>query len=202
MQTSMMSHQVSYLFFVLLFSSSNTDRISLNGNDWTITDGTNYTAQGRIPGTIHTILFSDNLIPDPYKENNDVNLRFLILSNWTFTKTFNLSSYFLASNAFTINLEQIDTVANISLNECFIGRTNSMFLPYTFNINNSCLKPQNQIIINFESPVYYAKQQAHIYNESVPPDCPPDIQRGECYVQFIRKEPCSFSWGWVRMFKN
>ncbi|CAF1235830.1 unnamed protein product [Rotaria sordida] len=36
--------------------------------------------------------------------------------------------------------KQIDTVANITLNTCSIGRTNSMFIPYIFNITNSCLK--------------------------------------------------------------
>ncbi|CAF1682094.1 unnamed protein product, partial [Adineta ricciae] len=48
--------------------------------------------------------------------------------------------------------------------------------------------------------VIYALDQSQSYNDSVPPFCPPDIQHGECHVQFIRKEPCSFSWDWAPAF--
>jgi beta-mannosidase len=74
-----------------------------------------------------------------------------------------------------------------------------MFIAYTFNVMKSCLQSNNQLQIDFESPILYASNQAKAYNDSVPPNCPPAAQHGECYFQFIRKEPCSFSWGWVRI---
>ncbi|CAF1008522.1 unnamed protein product [Rotaria sordida] len=195
-----MFQQLVYFLFVLFISSSNSNRISLIGNDWTITNKINHTAQGTIPGTIHTILLAANQIPEPYMDYNDVDLRYLIHTNWMFTKKFNLTLDFLASNQITIHLEQIDTVANITLNTCPIGRTNSMFIPYIFNITNSCLKLENEIQIDFESPVLYALKQADAYNDTVPPLCTPNVQNGECHVQFIRKEPCSFSWDWGPAF--
>jgi beta-mannosidase len=85
------------------------------------------------------------------------------------------------------------------LNRCPIGQTNSMFLAYTFNVIRSCLQSNNELQMDFESPVLYASKQAKAYNDTVPPDCPLDSQHGECHFQFIRKEPCSFSWGWVRL---
>ena len=57
-----------------------------------------------------------------------------------------------------------------------------MFLAYTFNVMKSCLQSQNELRIDFESPVIYALHQEQAYNDSVPPDCPPDIQYGECHV--------------------
>jgi len=197
-----MFQQFLVVFLLSFVSSSNANRISLVGNDWTITDNINYTAQGRVPGTIHTILLAANQIPDPYMGFNDVNFRFLVHTNWMFTKKFNLSSDFLASNHITIHLEQIDTVANVTINGCPIGRTNNMFLPYVFNIANTCLKPENEIQIDFKSPVNYALEQFIAYNLTVPPLCPPEAQNGECHIQFIRKEPCSFSWDWVRIKRD
>jgi beta-mannosidase len=47
------------------------------------------------------------------------------------------------------------------------------------------------------SPVIYALNQAMAYNKTVEPTCPGGAQHGECHVNFIRKEPCSFSWDWV-----
>ncbi len=55
----------------------------------------------------------------------------------------------------------------------------------------------NLLRIDFMSPVVYALNQAHAYNETLLSVCPYPVQHGECYVQFIRKEPCSFSWDWV-----
>lgn len=173
-------------------------RVPLAGNDWTITDSVNLTAQGRVPGTIHTILLAANKIPDPYLGFNDVNYRYLIHNKWIFTKSFNLSAEFLAMDDGIIHLEQIDTVANVTINGCPVGNTNSMFVPYTFPVLAKCLKAENTIQIDFHSPVIYALEQSIAYNSTVRPLCPPEAQSGECHVQFIRKEPCSFSWDWVR----
>jgi beta-mannosidase len=189
------------IFFLYFFSFSNPTRVPLTGNDWIINNNQSLFAKGQVPGTIHTILLAANKIPEPYLGYNDVNLRSLIYSSWTFRKNFSLTEDFLTSTQFILHFDQIDTVANITLNGCPIGQTNSMFIVYTFNVTRSCLKSNNELRIDFESPVIYALNQAKAYNDSVPPDCPPDFEHGECYVQFIRKEPCSFGWNWVRVNK-
>ena len=167
-----------------------------------ITDNQSLSAQGQVPGTIHTILFNSSKIPDPYLAYHDTDLRSLVYSQWTFRKNFSLTDDFLASAQFAIHFDQVDTVANITLNGCFLGFTNNMFLAYTFNVMKSCLQANNQLQIDFDSPVNYALQQSKAYGDTVPPDCPSGVQHGECHANFIRKEPCSFSWDWVRVFSN
>jgi beta-mannosidase len=193
--TSILSLLVLSVYF---FASARAVVVPLTGNDWVISNNQSLSAQGQVPGTIHTILLAANLIPDPYLGYNDVNLRYLIYSSWTFRKNFALTDDFLSLTQFTLHFDQIDTVANITLNGCFIGQTNSMFIPYSFNVTRSCLQSNNELRIDFESPVIYAANQAKAYNESVLPVCPADVQHGECHIQFIRKEICSFSWDWVR----
>jgi beta-mannosidase len=184
---------------VCFFASSHAvSVVPLAGNDWIISNNQSLSAQGQVPGTIHTILFAAKLIPDPYFGYNDVNLRYLVYSSWTFWKKFSLTDDFLSLTQFTIHFDQIDTVANITVNGCFIGRTNSMFILYSFNVTRSCLQSNNELRIDFESPVIYAADQAKAYNETVLPECPSAVQHGECHIQFIRKEICSFSWDWVR----
>jgi beta-mannosidase len=194
-----------FLFFILFLSfvsSSNSTRVPLTGDGWTISNNQFNSVQGQIPGSIHTILLAANQIPDPYLGFNDMNLRYLVYSPWTFKKTFSLTNDFLTFTQFTLHFDQIDTVANITLNQCFIGQTNNMFIDYTFNVMKSCLQSTNQLQVDFESPVTYALNQFQAYNDSVPPNCPSDAQHGECHVQFIRKEPCSFSWDWVRISRS
>jgi len=195
----------SFVFFILFccfFASSNAVIVPLAGNDWTIHDNGSYSAQGRVPGTIHTILLAAKQITDPYAGYNDVNERYLVYTPWTFKKTFSLTDDFLSLTQFTIHFDQLDTVANITLNGCPIGQTNNMFLAYTFNVTKSCLQSTNQLRIDFQSPVAYALNQFQAYGQDVKPDCPSGVQHGECHVQFIRKEPCSFSWDWVRIYED
>jgi beta-mannosidase len=194
-----MCKQLSLLLFLIFFGSSNSVIVPLISDGWTINNNESYFVQGQIPGTIHTILLSANQITEPYWGYNDINLRYLIYTPWTFRKNFSLTNDFLTLTQFTLHFDQIDTVANITLNGCIIGQTNNMFIAYTFNLMRICLQSNNELRIDFESPVMYALNQARAYNDSVPPDCTPDIQHGECHVQFIRKEPCSFSWDWVRI---
>lgn len=47
---------------------------------------------------------------------------------------------------------------------------------------------ENVLKVSFMSPVLYASERskAHV-GARVPPECPPDVQKGECHVNFIRK---------------
>ena len=198
-----MSFRLSIFVLALCcFGQFHAAILPLTGNDWTLQVNESLSVQGQVPGTIHTILLAAKLIPEPYLDYNDVNLRYLIYRSWTFTKNFSLTNDFLSLGQFTLNFDQVDTIANITLNDCFLGQTNNMFLAYTFNVHRTCLQSSNQLRLDFESPITYAANQAKAYNDSVPPDCPSGAQHGECHVQFIRKEPCSFSWDWVRPKKN
>ena len=181
------------------FTANKAAIVPLSGTDWMINDNGTFSVQGRVPGTIHTILLAADKIPDPYLGFNDVNLRYLVYRPWTFQKAFTLTDDFLSNTQFTLHFDQIDTVANITLNNCFLGQTNSMFIAYIFNVTRSCLQSTNKLRVDFQSPVLYALQQSQAHNESVKPECPAGAQNGECHVQFIRKEPCSFSWDWVRI---
>jgi beta-mannosidase len=183
--------------FILLLSGSNSTRISLIGSDWLVSVGQTSIATGTVPGTIHTILLSAKLIDEPYLGFDDTTMRYLVYQSWTFTKNFSLQVDFLNSTQFMLHFDQIDTVSNITLNECFLGNTSSMFFAYTFNVLSACLKNDNILRVDFMSPVIYALNQAIAYNQSLPPRCTTSVEHGECHVQYIRKEPCSFGWDWV-----
>ena len=69
------------------------------------------------------------------------------------------------------------------------------FLKYTLENVNSKLNPgQNKLELHFLSPIEFAKNASDNYPYRVPVDCPPDVQRGECHVNKIRKQQQSFSW--------
>ncbi|XP_025839605.2 beta-mannosidase [Vulpes vulpes] len=174
--------------------------LSLRGG-WRIRSGNgSLELPGEVPGCVHSALRRRGFIQDPYYRFNDLNYRWISLDNWTYSKNFKIP--FNIRNWQKVNLifEGVDTVAKVLLNNVPIGKTDNMFKRYSFDIT-SVVSNVNSLELRFQSPVLYAAQQSKAHTSySVPPDCPPLVQKGQCHVNFIRKEQSSFSWDWGPSF--
>uniref|UniRef100_A0A2R9A4B3 Beta-mannosidase n=1 Tax=Pan paniscus TaxID=9597 RepID=A0A2R9A4B3_PANPA len=173
---------------------------SLRGN-WSICNGNgSLELPGAVPGCVHSALFQQGLIQDSYYRFNDLNYRWVSLDNWTYSKEFKIPFEISKWQKVNLILEGVDTVSKILFNEVTIGETDNMFNRYSFDITN-VVRDVNSIELRFQSAVLYAAQQSKAHTRyQVPPDCPPLVQKGECHVNFVRKEQCSFSWDWGPSF--
>ncbi|XP_014417517.2 beta-mannosidase [Camelus ferus] len=155
---------------------------------------------GEVPGCVHSALFQQRLIQDPYYRFNDRNYRWIALDNWTYSKNFVIPFDTGEWQKVNLILEGVDTVTKVLLNGVPVGETDNMFRRYRFDITH-VVKAVNFIELYFQSPVIYADQRSKAHTSyEVPPSCPPSEQEGECHVNFIRKEQCSFSWDWGPSF--
>jgi beta-mannosidase len=199
-------------FFSLTFASSFAQNsiwtIDLSQN-WQLTnDARKFTVKDLdIPFSVHTALLRDSLIQKPLYGFNDVDLRWIPKDNrWVFTRTFNINDtlfQMISSKQLLANLEffSIDTIANVYLNGQFILFASNQFLKYDVeNVNGRLKQGENELVIKFKSPIEYAKNQSDSYPYRVPVECPPSVQNGECHVNKIRKQQCSFSWDWGPAF--
>ncbi|XP_007951844.1 beta-mannosidase [Orycteropus afer afer] len=142
---------------------------------------------GTVPGCVHIALFQHGLIQDPYYRFNDINYRWIALDNWTYSKKFKIPFDISKWQKVNLIFEGIDTVTKILLNNVTIGKTDNMFNRYSFDITN-VIRDMNSIELHFQSAVLYAAQQSQAHTAyQVPPNCPPLVQKGECHVNFIRK---------------
>nr|XP_054341510.1 beta-mannosidase isoform X3 [Pongo pygmaeus] len=173
---------------------------SLRGN-WSICNGNgSLELPGAVPGCVHSALFQQGLIQDSYYRFNDLNYRWVSLDNWTYSKEFKIPFEISKWQKVNLILEGVDTVSKVLFNEVTIGETDNMFNRYSFDITN-VVRDVNSIELRFQSAVLYAAQQSKAHTRyQVPPDCPPLVQKGECHVNFVRKEQCSFSWDWGPSF--
>lgn len=87
----------------------------------------------------------------------------------------------------------IDTVATIKLNKKVLGTVDNMFIRYRFNVKNILRQGLNHLEVEIMSPIKEAKLRANNYT-STPPNCPPEMNKGECHVNFLRKMQMSFGW--------
>ena len=165
-----------------------------------------------VPGGIYSDLLENGILSqDPLTGDLDVEYRYVSKVDWMYEKTFTLPDDVLSKPSIFLVLHGVDTVANISINDAFIGSTDNMFVRYKFNIKQSLRQPgdrdqANKLTIAFESPVHYAKSKYldHVREKGyiVPPVCANESQRGECHPNFIRKMQCSFSWDWGPAFPS
>uniref|UniRef100_A0A3Q3IQJ5 Beta-mannosidase n=1 Tax=Monopterus albus TaxID=43700 RepID=A0A3Q3IQJ5_MONAL len=134
-----------------------------------------------VPGCVHSALQQQGYIQDPYFRFNDVSYGWIALYNWTYVNVFTVTK-----QKVHLVFDGVDTVASVWLNGILVGETDNMFRRY---------------VISLSSPVLYASERRKAHSAyKVPPECPPDVQRGECHVNFIRKEQSSFSWDWGPSF--
>lgn len=160
-----------------------------------------------IPNTIHSVLFKNGQISDPLFRYNDLNLRYLSLDNgWTFSQSFRLNEQDLKNaNFISLTFDSIDTIASIYLNKQLIQKTNNQFLQYRIQDIKSILKDKNELNVlevNFLSPINQANISAKSYPYRMPPECPPEVQKGDCQINMLRKKQCSFSWDWGPNYPN
>ncbi|KAL7982064.1 hypothetical protein Chor_001121 [Crotalus horridus] len=145
------------------------------------------TLKGEVPGCVHTALFREGLIQDPYYRFNDLAYRWISLDNWTYTRTFKAPFNISTWQKVTLAFDGVDTVAEIVVNNITVGKTENMFQKYKFDVTN-VIKEINTVQVQFLSAILYAAQQNKNHQAyKVPPECPPPVQKGECHVNFIRK---------------
>ncbi|XP_048452347.1 beta-mannosidase isoform X2 [Rhincodon typus] len=175
---------------------------SLRGNTWKIrnANGSVRLSGVTVPGNVHSALLSRGIIEDPYYRFNDDTYRWIVLDNWTYSRMFTLPLDVSKWKRINLVCDGLDTVATVLINNITVGTSNNMFSRYTFD-STDVIRERNFIEVRFLSAISYAAQQSSQHNKyPVPPECPPLQQRGECHVNFIRKEQCSFSWDWGPSF--
>ncbi|KAM7362826.1 beta-mannosidase-like [Cochliomyia hominivorax] len=187
------------IFIISLPHKSIMDSVNyVNFNkNWTLTNQNHsITRTGiTVPSGVYSILYGEQVL-DAY---NDVNLRWIAYDNWTYTNTFTMNPSDLKTPRFVnLTFHGVDTVAEIRLNHYLLGRTDNMFVRYSYDVT-SILRAENFLEVEIKSPIYAALQKAKAFKEqniTIPPNCPNQRYDGECHMNMLRKMQASFSWDW------
>ncbi|TKS87262.1 Beta-mannosidase [Collichthys lucidus] len=179
---------------------AHTHTLSLDGK-WTLTNSNaSLSLPAQVPGSVHTALQQQGYIQDPYFRFNDVSYRWIAFENWTYAVTFP-GSQLRDRQKVLLVLDGVDTVSTVTLNGMVVGKTDNMFRRYDVSVRDRLQDGDNELKVHLLSPVLYASERRNAHSAyRVPPECPPDVQRGECHVNFVRKEQSSFSWDWGPSF--
>jgi len=181
-----MRHFYSILLFLSFFNLTlfgQNNILELNDN-WTFHQkGETKTYPAMVPGSIYTDLFRNQLIPDPYFGDNEKQLQWIEKETWVYECRFSLSNKELQSKNIWLNLDGIDTYANVYLNKHLILQTQSMFLAYHKEVKN-ILKENNILRIEILPPL-----------SQIPKDDSLKYSGGS--QAHVRKAAFQFGWDWA-----
>lgn len=166
-------------------------KYDLNGI-WNLT-GAGFNANGKIPGSVYSILLENNLMENPYFRDNE-NKAFELMDNeFTFTRTFDCPEL---SSKNTLVLEGVDTLCDFYVNGEFVGHTENMHRTYRFNVSKLLKESGNEIKAVFPSADKFIKEEqakrfvAGVYDQTA------------YGYPHLRKAHCMFGWDWGPMLPD
>jgi len=152
-----------------------------NGDTW-------YPAQ--VPGTIHTDLQRNGLIPDPFYGCNEFDLQWVGQRDWLYKNTFKLDEQFLLNENISLVFEGLDTYAAVYLNGEKLLEADNMFRSWEVPCRELLKKGDNLLEIRFASAENRFLEDSVALGYPLP---------GGRWV-FARKAAYHFGWDWGPTF--
>ncbi len=96
--------------------------------------GENVDIPASVPGDIIADHYKAGLIEDPFFGLNHKNLETVTRKDFTYVVDFDYEEEISSEETVELNFEGIDLFAEIYLNGSFLGKTENMFLAYTYPV--------------------------------------------------------------------
>lgn len=179
---------IIYLFLLSACSGKHFyHSVSLSTQNWKFKSSQTTTYfKAQIPGTIHTDLLQNNLIPNPFLSNNEQQLHWIEDSTWEYTTKFTLTATQLKKQHIELLFDGLDTYAKVTLNNTQILLANNMFKSWLVNVKPYIKAGENTLQITFEPTAKKAAALAKLLPYTLP---------GENRVH-VRKAQYHFGWDW------
>lgn len=165
-------------------------KISLDKN-WRMKRPTDreYLPCGNLPVSVYQTLLDNNKIPNPYYGENEYPSRDICRDDYDFKTKFLIESSLLSHEKVFLQLDGIDTLADIYINNMYVGSTDNMFRTYRFEVGDKLASGENKLKISIKSPILYMEKkfaQRPLYGMDT------NIKG----YQHIRKAHCMSGWDW------
>ncbi len=143
-----------------------------------------------IPGTIHTDLFANKLIQDPFHGDNEKKLQWIENEDWEYAAILKISKGELTQSHIELQFDGLDTYAKVYVNDSLVLIADNMFRSWNVDVKKYLHKGENKLNIVFESAVKRGKEEAKKISYTLPGD-----ER-----VFTRKAQYQYGWDWGPRF--
>lgn len=141
-----------------------------------------------VPGGVHTDLLALGRIPDPFVADHENAVQWVAESDWEYRLLFPAMPALFDEERVFLVCDGLDTLAEVSLNGQWLGKSDNMFRRYRWQVNEWLRRGENELRLVFRSPLAFvrARQAEH------PLLGGGDIPGGP----HLRKAPCQWGWDW------
>lgn len=191
----------SVLFLVFLFFSARgygQKITSLTGN-WEFRKvGEKTWNTATVPGTVHTDLFNNKKISDPFYRLNEKDLQWIDKEDWEYKTVFTVNDDQKKYDRLLLVFEGLDTYADIYLNGQKVLVADNMFRTWKADIKKYLKPGENELKVYFHSPI---KTGEALY-ASLPFRVPvsDNDQASPKVSVFTRKAGYHYGWDWGPRF--
>lgn len=156
---------------------------------WKLTNlSTGQCFAAKVPGSVYETWLENEAMEDPYWRDNEDKALEMMEDEYEYCLHMPVSKEFRECSQVYLQLEGLDTLADIYLNGRLLGSADNMHRVWEYSVS-SILEEENDIRIVFHSPVRYIREA---YAECQY-DGSEESSRG---FPFLRKAHCSFGWDW------
>ena len=114
-------------------------------------EGTGKWYPAKVPGTVHTDLLENKLIPDPYRGINEKDLQWIGEKNWTYETEFTADKEILKRKNIELDFKGLDTYADVYLNDVKILPADNYFREWKTDCTGIIKAGQNKLTVKFEN---------------------------------------------------
>jgi beta-mannosidase len=168
-------------------------KLSLAGS-WTLSTG-DLDALGpcEVPGDVHSALVALGRIESPYAGMNEAEMQWVGEADWEIRRQFEVAGADLADRWAVLELEFVDTFAEVIVNDVRVASLGSCFLRHRLDVSDALRPGTNDLRIRFApagaEAIARAKMQPFPIPWSVSNNRVPDLN-------MIRKPQCHGGWDW------
>lgn len=162
--------------------------------NWTFCQvGDTLWSDAKVPGTVHQDLLNHNRIPNPFYGMNEEAVQWVENEDWMYRTSFVVDEQQLSRDAAVLEMDGLDTYADVFLNGALILRSDNMFVGHKVQVKPVLRKGVNKLLVRFRSPVKEVLPQLQTNGFDYPASNDHSPWRTSVYT---RKAPYSYGWDW------
>ncbi|MFZ4508295.1 MAG: glycoside hydrolase family 2 protein [Fimbriimonas sp.] len=148
--------------------------------------------EAEVPGHVHLDLIRHGVISDPFDRMKELGAQWVDQKAWSYRTTFAWEADDELPTR-VLRFEGLDTVCEVLLNGEVIAQHDNMHVALEVDVTTKLKEGENELLINFESPVRTAEDRRDDYfqREGIAADATSFLDRS-----FVRKMQCMYGWDW------
>jgi len=150
-----------------------------------------------VPGCVHTDLFANGKIGDPFYRLNEKDQQGIEHESWEYRTTFRVDSAARAQDHVDLVFQGLDTYAEVFLNGVSVLWATNMFRTWRVDVKGQLTDGDNVLVVRFRSPIEHVKPLYDSLGYRLPAV---NDQAPEMVSMFTRKAPYHYGWDWGPRF--